>query len=242
MKKEKILLICLPILCALAAIIGYLKVINKDSDTDAFKFKEEYEALNGTTVYENLKYSTLNISENNPIKYSSYDEIIDIIENKSGIIYLGFPGCPWCRSALPILFDVAKDNDIKTIYYLNILNERDSYVVQDGELAYEIDEDGNEKKGTKGYFKLLEVLDEHLTDYIISYDDKEYKTGEKRIYAPTVIFVRNGKVLGLHVSTVESQKSGFDKMTDEQKEELYGIYEDYILEMENSTCSSDSAC
>ena len=55
---------------------------------------------------------------------------------------------------------------------------------------------------------------------------KEYKTGEKRIYAPTVIFVRDGKVLGLHVSTVDSQKSGFDKMTEDQIEQLYGIYED----------------
>lgn len=242
MKKEKVLLICLPILCAVAAITGYLAVINKDSNADALKFKEEYEALNGTVVYEDIKYSNLDISENNPIKYSNYDEIIDVIENKSGIIYLGFPECPWCRSALPVLFDVAKDNDINTIYYLNILNDRDSYVVEDGELVYETDEDGNEKKGVEGYFKLLEALDEHLTDYVISYEDEEYETGEKRIYAPTVIFVRDGEVLGLHVSTVESQKSGFDKMTDEQIEELYGIYEDYILEIENSTCSSDSAC
>ncbi|MBR6690011.1 MAG: hypothetical protein IKL65_01610 [Bacilli bacterium] len=242
MKKEKMLLICLPILCAIAAIVGYLKVINKDTNIDAIKFKEEYEALNGTVVYEDLKYSNLNISENNPMKYSNYDELLDIIENKSGVIYLGFPGCPWCRSALPILLEAAKENEINTIYYLNILNERDAYVVEDGELVYQVDENGNEKKGTKGYYKLLEALDEHLTEYVVSYKDKEYETGEKRIYAPTVIFVRDGKVLGLHVSTVESQKSGFDKMTKEQKEELFGIYEDYILEMKNSTCSSDSAC
>lgn len=242
MKKEKILLICLPILCALAAIIGYLKVINNNNNEDAIKFKEEYEALNGVEVTEDLKYSKLNISENNPIKYSNYDELLEIIKNKTGVIYLGFPECPWCRSALPILFDVVKDNDIKTIYYMNILNERDSYVVQDGELVYAVDEDGNEKKGTKGYFKLLKALDKHLTEYTVSFEGKTYETEEKRIYAPTVIFVRDGKVLGLHVSTVESQKSGFDKMTDEQKDELYAIYEDYILEMKNATCSSDSAC
>lgn len=242
MKLEKKLYILLPILCVIAAAISYFVVVNNDNNEDALKFKEEYEKLNNTTAYSDKKYSELEISENNPIKYSNYAEIIDIIEKGTGIIYLGFPECPWCRSALPILFDVAQDNKINKIYYLNIKNERDSLVVEDGKLVYELDDNGNEKKGTEGYFKLLEALDEYLTEYTISFEDEIYETGEKRIYAPTVIFVKAGKVLGLHVSTVESQKSGFDKMTEEQKEELYSIYEEYILEMNNSTCSSKSSC
>lgn len=241
MKKEKILLICVPILCVIAAVLAYLRIVNNES-TDAFKFKEEYEEYNGVKATDDLTYSSLDIDEDNPIKYSNYDEILNVIDKKTGIIYLGFPECPWCRSALPVLFDVVDDNDIDTIYYLNILNERDAYVVEDGELVYQTDAEGNEKKGTEGYFKLLEALDEHLTDYTISFEGKEYETGEKRIYAPTVIFVKEGKVLGLHVSTVESHESGFDKMTKDQKEELYGIYEDYILEMKETTCSSDDAC
>lgn len=241
MKKEKILLICVPILCAIAAVLGYLKVINTNTDSDAIKFKNEYEEYNGVEVGNN-KYSTLKISENNPIKYSTYDEIIDVIKNKTGIIYLGFPECPWCRSALPILFDVAQDNNIETIYYKNIKNDRDSYIVEDNELVYEVDEEGNEKKGTEGYFKLLDALDEHLTEYTISFDDKIYETGEKRIYAPTVVFVKDGEVLGLHVSTIDSQESGFDKLTDKQKEELYDIYEEYILELNNASCSIGSSC
>lgn len=240
MKKEKINLIIVPVLFILASVFTYLKVINNQND--AVKFKNEYEEYNNVKVTNELSYSELNIGENNPIKYSNYDEIIDVIENKTGIIYLGFPECPWCRSALPILLDAANKNDIETIYYLNILNERDAYVVKNNKLVYQTDDQGNEKKGTKGYFKLLEALDTHLTDYIISFEGKDYNTGEKRIYAPTVIFVKEGKILGLHVSTVESHKSGFDKMTDEQIEELYGIYEDYMLKMKKTTCSTDSAC
>lgn len=240
MKKEKIFLIVIPILCVLATIFAYLKVVK--NETDAIRFKNEYEDYNGVKVSDKLSYSKLNIDEDNPIKYSDYDEIIDVIENKTGIIYLGFPECPWCRSALPVLLEAADENDINTIYYLNILNERDAYVVEDDKLVYQTDDNGNEKKGTAGYFRLLEALDEHLTDYVISYEGKEYETGEKRIYAPTIIFVKEGKVLGLHVSTVESHMSGFDKMTKDQVEELYGIYEDYILNMKETTCSSDSAC
>lgn len=240
--KEKILMIFVPVLCVLLAILAYLKFLGNQTITkDSIKFKEEYEEYNGKEVYGS-KYQKLDLNPNNPIKYSNYEEILDVIENKTGIIYLGFPECPWCRTILPVLFDVSKDNDINSIYYLNIKNERDSYVVEDGKLVYQLDEKGNEIKGTKGYFKLLKALDKHLTDYTISFDGKTYETGEKRIYAPTVIFVRNGKILGLHVSSIDSQENGFDKLNKKQKEELYNIYEEYILEMNRKTCSDGSAC
>lgn len=242
MKQQKLLMILVPILCVVAAIFSYLNIVNKEnSDSDSVKFKKEYEAVNGTEAYGN-NYKELNVNSNNPIKYSDYDELIDVIKNKTGIIYLGFPECPWCRSALPVLLDVAKDNNIDTIYYLNIKNERDSYVIEDGKLTYALDDDGNEIKGTEGYFKLLEALDEHLSDYVINFDDKDYEVGEKRIYAPSVIFVRDGEVLGIHVSTVTSHESGWDNLTEEQYEELYSIYEDYVLELKNSSCSLDSSC
>ena len=244
MKKENILLICLPVFCLLAAILGYLKIINNSNtiNEEAIKFKEEYEKYNDKDASSDKKYSSLNLSENNPIKYSTYDNIIDVIKNQTGIIYLGFPECPWCRSVVPVLFDVAKDNDIDTIYYLNIKDDRTSYIVEDDKLVYELDENGKEKKGTDDYHKLLKVLDKHLTEYTVSYDGKIYETGEKRIYAPTVIFVKDGKVLGLHVSTVDSHLSGFDKMNKEQKEELYSIYEDYIIEIKSATCNIGTSC
>lgn len=239
MKINKLLMILVPVLCFVGAIIAF---INLDKNEDAIKFKEEYESLNGEIAYQDTTYSSLNISKNNPIKYSNYDELIDVINNKSGIIYLGFPDCPWCRSAIPVLLDAANNNNINTIYYLNIKNERDSFIVVDDKLIYDVDENNKEIKGTKGYFKLMDVLDEHLTEYIISFEDKEYDTNEKRIYAPSVIFVKNGEVLGIHVSTVESHINPFDKLTNKQYEELYGIYEDYILEMKNNTCFKGSSC
>ncbi|MBQ9072475.1 MAG: hypothetical protein IJY25_04905 [Bacilli bacterium] len=237
--KRNIIMILGSVMCVVLASIAYLKIAN--TTNDALKFKEEYEALNGTEAYEK-KYKELNISRENPIKYSNYDEILDIIKNKTGIIYFGFPECPWCRNALPVLFDVAKENDIDTIYYLNILNERDSYTVEDGKLVYATDEDGNEKKGTEGYFKLLKALDEHLTEYTIVYEEETYEVGEKRLFAPSVVFVKDGDVLGVHVSTVTSQTDPYEDLTEEQYNELYDIYEGYIFQMNNSACSLDSAC
>lgn len=233
MNKEKIIIIALPILCAVAAILSYLKLIN--TDVDSAKFKKEYESLNEKGI-------EIKISEDNPIVYADYDKLLEIIENGTGIIYLGFPECPWCRNALPVLFDVAKENKVETIYYMNILNERDSYIVEDEELVYATDEEGNEKKGTEGYFKLLDALEEHLSDYVILFEDEEYETGEKRIYAPSVIFVRDGEVLGIHVSTVDSHEDPRKKLTEEQYEELYTIYEDYIIETKGGTCSIGTSC
>ena len=237
MKKETIVIITLPILCAIAAILDYIKLINTDINVDGKKFKGEYEAIN-----ENEGAIKLEIDEDNPIVYSDYDKLLEIITNGTGIIYLGFPGCPWCRNALPVLFDAAKENNVETIYYMNILNERDSYVVENKKLVYAKDEDGNEKKGTEGYFKLLKALDKHLSDYIVSFEGKEYEVGEKRIYAPSVIFVRDGKVLGVHVSTVESQENPREPLTKKQYNELYGIYEDFILEVKSGTCSIGTSC
>ena len=237
---NKIMMALVPILCAVIAVIAYLNVKNLEKEievSDAIKFKEEYEALN-----EKDNYIELNIDKSNPIVYADYDKLLEVIDNGTGIIYLGFPECPWCRNALPVLFDAAKENDVEIIYYMNILNERDSYVVEDDELVYAIDEEGNEKKGTEGYFKLLKALDKHLTDYIVSFEGKEYEVGEKRLYAPTVIFVKDGEVVGLHVSTVESQENPKEGLTDKQYKELYTIYEDYILEIQSGTCSIGTSC
>ena len=224
------------VLLSLLIVVGLFLVAGCNKETDALKFKEEYESLTGE------RYAEISIPEDNPMVYADYDKLLEVIDNGTGIIYLGFPGCPWCRKALPVLLDAAKENNVETIYYMNILNERDSYVVEDNKLVYAKDEEGNEKKGTEGYFKLLKALDKHLTDYTVVFEDEEYETGEKRIYAPTVIFVRDGKVLGLHVSTVESHENPSEELTKKQYQELYDIYDEYIIDVKSGTCSIGTSC
>ncbi|MDO4963568.1 MAG: hypothetical protein Q4E75_05715 [bacterium] len=238
--KNKLMLVLTPILLLLLSVVAYLKFVNVE--TDSSKFKKEYEFFNGKDTSYGEKYLNIKVRSDNPIKYSNYDEVIDVIENKTGIIYLGFPECPWCRNAIPVLLDAAKQNKVKTIYYLNILNDRDSYVVEDGSLVYEKDDKGKELKGTTGYKKLLKVLDNYLTDYTIRYEDELYETGEKRIYAPSVIFVKDGRVLGIHVSTVDSQTDPYKSLTDEENDELYSIYEGYINKLYSNSCKVGSSC
>ena len=226
----------------LLVILMVFMVCACGKDSDAVKFKKEYESLNGKILKgSSNKVKSLSISKTNPIKYTSYDEVIDVIKKGTGIIYLGYPECPWCRSALPVLLEAAQDYKIDTIYYINMHDERDYYEVKDGKVVYKKDDNGNDIKGTKGYFKLLKSLDSELDEYIVTDDDgKEYDTGEKRIYVPLIIFVHDGKIVGTHLSTVDTQESGYDELTDEEYDELNGIYANYIKELVNNYC--DEAC
>ena len=226
----------------LVIVMIFMITACNSNTSDAIKFKKEYESLNGKKSKSGThKIKSLKISEDNPIKYATYDEVIDVIKKGTGIIYLGFPECPWCRSALPVLLESAKDYKIDTIYYINIHDDRDYYEVKDGKLVYKKDENGKELKGTKGYFKLMKALDSELDDYVVKDDEKkEYKVGEKRIYVPFIIFVNDGKIVGTHLSTVDTQESGYDELTDEEYDELNGIYANYIKELVNNYC--DEAC
>ena len=55
------------------------------------------------------------------------NDVLKKLENKKSFyLILGFPECPWCQAIMPVLNDVAKDNKVKTIYYINIKQIRDN--------------------------------------------------------------------------------------------------------------------
>lgn len=157
MKKKNILLITVIILVILLVIGAFLffnksETIKSDSET----FASEY---------------TL-VGEDNIFVYRSAEEIINILEHGTGIVYLGFPECPWCQAYLPYLNDLAKDLHVEKIYYYNISEDR--------------------KNNTKEYQKMVEILNDYL-----QYDDE----GKKRIYVPAVIAVNEGEIVGFDDET-----------------------------------------
>ena len=198
--------------------IGYEYFQDKKDATsqDALNFEKEYEKLNNRVNSNNNKvYPTVDISSDNPIKYSSYDEIFQILESGTGVIYLGFPECPWCRNLVPVLLSAAKEVELDTLYYLNISEDRDLLLLDENKDII------TEKEGNKKYFELVSKLDQILDEYILTANDgSEVKTGEKRIYLPLVIFVKNGEIVGYHDGTVESQEDPYVALTDRENEEL----------------------
>ena len=228
MDKKKIIVICL-CMCVLLTCL-YIKNIKdkKVEENDSMKFKEEYESLNEkeneSTGKEYLKVS---IKENNPIKYATYSEIKNIITSGTGVIYFGFPECPWCRNAVPVLLEAAEDNGIDKVYYFNALDIRDKK---------HLDENGNivvDDEGTKEYKELVELLYDYLDVYSGLNDDTI-----KRLYFPTVIFVKNGKIIGNHSGTVESQTDPSIVLNENEHNELKKIYTNYMKTISSNFCTN----
>lgn len=164
--KKKLLLI-IPIIFAFI-LIGCSK-----EETDSEKFAKEYPS----------------VTEYNYFVYRDSKEIIKILENGTGVVYLGFPECPWCQAYVPILNEVADIEGLEKIYYYNILEAR--------------------KDNTEDYQKMVEILSDYL-----QYDDE----GNKRIYVPAVIFVSKGEIVGFDDETSYDTK-GYDKPEDYWTEE-----------------------
>ncbi len=196
MNKKK-LMVVIDILLG-AILVGIMTFgIYQYLKSDGEKFKAEYEALNNENV-------NINISKNNPIKYVTLDEVFDIIQNKTGVIYFGFPGCPWCRNMIPVLFEAAKNNNIDTIYYFNPRDIR--------------------KSDNEDYNKLKEILNEYLS---------EDENGQKVLYVPDVYFIKDGKIVGHHLGTVDSQEDPTISLTDEEKNELLDIFNELFEKIRN---------
>ncbi|HHT38052.1 MAG TPA: hypothetical protein GXZ95_01400 [Mollicutes bacterium] len=165
-----------------------------ETNNDAKRFSEEYSAVN--------------ISEDNPIVYKTDEEIIDILKNGTGIIYFGFPECPWCKAAIPVLIDIVKDMDIKEMYYFNPKEIR--------------------ANNTDTYKEIVELLGDNLNADV---------DGNKKLYVPDVYFVSGGKIVGHHFKTVDSHTDPSEKpLNDEQKKELRNIYKGLIEKTYNIEC------
>lgn len=157
MKKTNYLLYAFFLIFVVGGVICYLLFVDDgvpnmdETKKDNYKFSVEY----------------TKVPMDNVFVYKTEEEIIDILENGSGIIYLGFPECPWCQTYTVYLNEAAKDNSIEKIYYLNIKEMRSN--------------------NTENYQKIVSLLDNILeTD----------ENGNKRIFVPQVVFVKKGEIVG----------------------------------------------
>ena len=211
MKKKIFIVLTLILSVLLVASCG-----KKETMSDALKFKEEYESVNDTKTSSGKDIRNLSIPEDNPFVYKTPEDIVKLMEEKETFaVYFGYNTCPWCRSVLPTLIDVAKDLDITKIYYVDIHDIRDTLEIKDGEVV-------TSKKGSDGYYKLLEAFANVLVDYTLTDSKgKEVKTDEKRIYAPNVISVIDGVAQKLDTGISELQTDGYMELTEEMKKETY---------------------
>ena len=210
-------------LLMLVAVIGLTGCNNGGDEkvvkTDAIKFKEEYESINGEELY-GKKARELTIPEKNPFVYATADEIVEMMDNdETFAVYFGFNTCPWCRAAVSTLIDVANDLGLKKIYYVDVKEIRNVLEVVDGEVT-------TKKEGSKGYMKLLKKLDNVLDEYELKDEDgKEVDTKMKRIYAPNIVSVVDGKAEKMTTATSDDLENPYDELTDKIIADSYDMIE-----------------
>lgn len=229
MKKKYIFLILIIILVLLIAFILYKN--NSIKKENALNFKEEYEEVNGKKMMDDYKYRTITIDEDNPFVYSSLENINKKINNKETfIVYFGAWWCPWCRSVLPSGIKVAKENNIKTIYYVNV---RDSFTDENKDIRDIYSLDKNKKvylshEGTKAYHEFLK----HADKVLVEYDSHGVKVkGKKRVGAPNFIIVKKGKVTYMTEAIPSSLSDPFmkldKKVTKDIEKEFTKLFKEY---------------
>lgn len=153
----------------------------------------------GTTIDNNVSdnirfyrdYSSVNMDDN-IYHYATYDEVVEVLTKGTGIVFFGFPACPYCQLYAPVLDEVARERDANKIYYLNIKEMRDQ----------ETDE----------YKKLVEILKDYL---------EIDENGNKRIFVPDTYFVKDGEIVGHNNSmSTLSGVDAKDYFTEEVRKEL----------------------
>lgn len=166
MKKKRIIILVSVIILFMIGVVSLVLFLKKDKKTasDMEKFSAEYHE----------------VAKNNVFVYRNIDEIINILEKGTGIVYLGFPECKWCQRYTKYLNEVAMDMGISKIYYYNIREDR--------------------KLNTENYQKIVSILENYLQN------DEE---GNKRIYVPSVIALKKGEIVGFDDETAWDTK-GFE--------------------------------
>lgn len=221
-KGKKILLLASFLLFSIILIIIVTSLFT--NNTDGAKFKRSYESYNNKKVDDTHKYQKLKIKKKNKVKNVTIEEAIDILENKTGLIYFGFPNCPYCRGILPILLDTVEKSNLTELYYLDMTNLRDEYKVEDGRAI-------QSKSADASYYELLSLLNNYLDDYIVTDENGiEYEAGEKRLYVPLVVGVQEGFIVEAHNGSVEldENQSPFDPLTKSQIGELEVVFQNII--------------
>lgn len=227
MNKKHVVGMILIIVVTIFVLVG-IKLLQTDSKKEN-QFQVEYERLNGTKNSQGTEYLSVSIPEDNKMYYASYQEIINLLDHGTGVIYFGFPECPWCRSAVPVLLEAVDETAIDKVYYFNAYDIRDQK---------KLDENGQivvEKEGTEEYKNLIKKLDSVLNPYEGLNDPTI-----KRLYFPTVLFVKNGEILYMHEGTLDSQKDPYVALTTLQQAELRNIYLTAIHDVLGDLC--DQKC
>lgn len=122
--------------------------------------------------------------------YADNQEVLNTFSSGTGVVYLGFPECPWCQSIVPILDEAAKAEGVDKIYYLNVRQSR-------------TDNDSTHQ-----------ALMDRLSDYLNKDED-----GNPRLYVPDITILKDGEIIGRFIQeSAEDANTPAEYWTSERRD------------------------
>ena len=118
--------------------------------TDAERFSKEYTA----------------IDTDNPFVYVNSNRVLNILNNETGIILVGFSSNAWMQEYVRELYPILKENNITKVYYYDVIEDR--------------------TKKTKNFRHIEDLLSKYL---------KITDMGSEYLFTPALIFVKDGKII-----------------------------------------------
>ena len=136
------------------------------------------------------------VSKDNPFKYVGIDEILEIFESGTGVVFFGNSDDEFSRETVRLFTEAIEDSEVKNIdvYYY------DPVVIRDN-------------KDYK-YNELLALLE----GYLNKNNDEDY------LYLPDIYFVKEGKIIGHDNESAFVATSNEEYSIDEIKNKLFNKY------------------
>lgn len=133
-------------------------------------------------IADNEKFSLeyKDITKNNVFKYYNNEKTLELLNSKSGILFMGFKNNIWSHYYAEYLNEIAYINNIEEIYYYDFYKDR--------------------KLNNKIYLKIVERLKDYL---------KKSDEGVFNLEAPLVVIINNGEILYVNndISTLKGNIS-----------------------------------
>lgn len=131
-------------------------------------------------------------------------------EEGTAVLVYSYDTCPFCNRAIPVLNEVLKEKGMKA-YYVDIYEPEMTTLTTEEQFNVDL-------------HKLYDYLDSVLTKEVNPNTGKL----EPAFYVPEVLAIKDGQIVKDHCSLTEDFKMEDEntQMTDEQRAELKGIYEE----------------
>ncbi len=223
-KKKKSLFIGIGALVIITMIA--LALVLTQPKTPKDPVKSAYESLNGKTMDNGVSYIEVNLPNDHVIKEKSQDEVLELLDKGTGVIYFGFESCPWCRNAVAVINEAAKQVNLDEVTYVNIQELRDTKVLKGDEVI-------TTKEADPFYTKILEYLGEDAPIYTGLNDPSI-----KRIPAPFVVVLVDGVVIETHAGTVPTEDP-LVALNENEHKQLLDLYSNMFLKVPGCYLGAD---